>query len=286
MDGGGGVSAVSSGVSLEVNGILRTHERPQSPDSGLWKFEATAVTFCAAGLVYLLISGQYLRFVTPRMQWCLFVLVGFFAIWGIDLVVRKPRLRASGIVTKCLVVLLPALLILVPHSMMSGSSFDKFGGNQPLQVHFVSDSGAVIDVAAAEKMASQEIPGVDVSAKTITVSQDNFGAWYDLLQTQPTRFKEYKLTLTGFVHRIPTMLAANQFVVARPLMTCCIEDISAFGLTSQLATSSARSLGENSWVTVSGTLSTTTSKVNGAQTALLKVTKVAPSSQVTGYFYR
>lgn len=254
--------------------------------SDVWKFELAAVTLFFGGLLYLLISGQYLRFVTPRMGWCLYVLLLFFALWGLDLAVRKPRISVKGAVSKCLVVLIPALLIMVPHSAMTGSSFDKFGGNTPLQIHFVSDSGSAAGTPVTVDTKSNKIPGLNAHAKTITISNANFGAWYDLLQAQPTRFAGYTITITGFVHRIPTMLAANQFVVARPLMTCCIEDISAFGLTSQLATSATRSLGENSWVTVSGTLSTTTSKVNGAQTALLKVTKVAPSSQVTGYFYR
>lgn len=254
------------------------------PLSSLWVFEAAASALFALGIAYLLFSGQYLRFVTPRMAWCLYVLLAFFLAWGVDLAVRKPDLTPQGIISKCLVVLIPAVLILVPHSAITGSSFDKFGGNQPIQLQFVADSGADKGKPATVNTSSNNIPGLSVKTKTIAISNANFGAWYDLLQKAPERFAGYTVTMTGFVHRIPTTLGANQFLVSRPLMTCCIEDISAFGVPAEYARQA--SLTENSWVSVSGTLGTTTSKVNGASTPLLKITSVKTALQVTGYFYR
>lgn len=244
-----------------------------------WSFLFCALAAFASGLVYLLVSGQYLRFLTPRLAWCLYVLLAFLVLWAVDVAVRKPYVDYRGVVSKCLVVVLPALLIAVPHSAITGSSFDKFGGNQPIQIHFV-DKGKVVQV----NTHSSDIPGLNTAAKTITISNENFGSWYDLFQDQPTRFSGYQVQLTGFVHRVPTTLQKNQFVVSRPLMTCCIEDISAFGLTAQY--SKQAGLSENSWATFSGVLTTTKSKVNGATVPLLKVDSVRKSLQVTGYFYR
>lgn len=269
----------SPGVSKAPEAPAATGTPKATARHSSWAFLFAALALFSAALIYLLASGQYLRFLTPRLAWCLYVLLTFLVVWAVDVAVRKPYISMAGVVSKCLVVILPALLILVPHSAITGSSFDKFGGNQPLQIHFV-ENGTPISVDTT----SNEIPGLDTAAKTITISNENFGSWYDLLQAQPTRFVGYRVTLTGFVHRVPTTLGKNQFVVARPLMTCCIEDISAFGLTSEY--SKQASLGENSWVSATGTLATTKSKVNGSTVTLLKIDSVKKALQVTGYFYR
>lgn len=254
-----------------------THTRTHT--ESLWIFEFLSCLAATGGVLYLLISTQYLRFITPRMGWCLYVLLAFLLLWTVELLVRKPHISATGLLSRCMVVLLPAMLIVVPHSAITGSSFDKFGGNTPLQIQWVADGKPV-----TVNTDSNNIPGLDSAKKTITIDNENFGSWYDLLQSQPTRFSGYTVTITGFVHRVPTTLGKNQFIVSRPLMTCCIEDISAFGLVSEYAGQST--LGENTWVSVSGTLTTTTSKVTGATTPLLKITHEKTALQVTGYFYR
>ncbi|MCI1935593.1 MAG: TIGR03943 family protein [Bifidobacteriaceae bacterium] len=272
-------SAASATSGAASSASKRPEQATHTHMESLWIFEFFSCLAATGGVLYLLISTQYLRFITPRMGWCLYVLLAFLLLWTVELLVRKPHLSATGLLSRCMVVLLPAMLIVVPHSAITGSSFDKFGGNTPLQIQWVADGKPVM-----VNTDSDIIPGLDSAKKTITIDNENFGSWYDLLQAQPTRFSGYTVTLTGFVHRVPTTLGKNQFIVSRPLMTCCIEDISAFGLVSEYA--GQATLGENTWINASGKLTTTTSKVTGATTPLLKITHEKTALQVTGYFYR
>lgn len=84
------------------------------------------------------------------------------------------------------------------------------------------------------------------------------------------RFIGKKLEMTGFVYRQEEM-KNNQFVVGRFSIQCCSADAAPFGVLVEY--DRAPTLADDSWVTVTGTISKT--KFNDIEIMVLKVEKVA-----------
>lgn len=89
--------------------------------------------YCVFGgiLLYLVSSGKYLSYVTPRMKPYLYftiIVMGIWTLTGLARVFRpQHKLRASH----CFVLAIPILLLLLPHSPLSAADFsgNYIGGN-------------------------------------------------------------------------------------------------------------------------------------------------------------
>lgn len=113
----------------------------------------------------------------------------------------------------------PALLIIVPlryAQNISVDGFDQYAGGR----------------AIAIRSQNYPLPGLYEKSHEITVDDDDFGSWYDEIDHNAAKYDGYAITLTGFVSRDST-LNANQFRVSRQLMSCCILDMSPFGLVAE-----------------------------------------------------
>ncbi|TVY10438.1 TIGR03943 family putative permease subunit [Paenibacillus cremeus] len=75
------------------------------------------------------------------------------------------------------------------------------------------------------------------------------------LNTFPSHFEGKSIKIKGYIYRDPE-LKGNQFMIGRLAMTHCIADIAPYGIIAEYP--DAASLGNDSWVTLTGTLSQTT----------------------------
>ena len=90
-------------------------------------------------------------------------------------------------------------------------------------------------------------------------------------------FQNKKIKIKGFIYR-DAGLSSNQFIIARMGMTHCIADISPYGIIVESDTPTQ--FANNSWVTLSGTISKTdfkgqtVIKINTTNSATAKAPKV------------
>ncbi len=79
--------------------------------------------------------------------------------------------------------------------------------------------------------------------------------------------------------------AADEFALARLVMTCCVADLTPVGVICKY--DQASELKADSWVSVEGVLIAGVYEING-QTFTepqLSVTTLAPADEITGYVY-
>lgn len=87
----------------------------------------------------------------------------------------------------------------------------------------------------------------DKTADIIEIADEDFALWYRDLSEDMKSYIGKKVRFKGMVARNP-LLASNEFVVGRPIMTCCAEDIAYSGFVCRLP--EAVSLHDGEWVTV------------------------------------
>lgn len=279
-----------------------------------------------AGIVfYLLKSGKYLNYVTPRMKPYFYFTLILMLIWAFTGVNRLFQPQYQIRLSHCFVLLIPVLFLFMPHSTINTADFvrkysvsqiqenltgkPKPGGQGNLSPVPEDDSSANESTAqsqAAPENADQEgtssaspeeestaplkefsdvLPGLDTELKTITVSNDDFGFWVSEINMNPQKYVNYKIKMTGFVYIDPDTFQKDEFMASRLLMTCCVADLSPVGLICKYDKTSQ--LKTNSWVTVEGVLFTSEYEYNGqaCYTPELTVTEMLPAKEVTGYVY-
>jgi putative membrane protein len=87
----------------------------------------------------------------------------------------------------------------------------------------------------------------------------------------PASFDGQEVDVVGFIYREPTM-EANQFMVARFTMSCCVADAFAIGIPVTTETPSA--MEDGTWIRIRGTLSSGT--FNGEAVPILTPTAIEP----------
>jgi len=291
------------------------------------------------GLVlYLVRSGKYLSYVTPRMEPYLYftaIVMGIWALAGLGRLFRpQHRVRSAH----CFVLAIPILLLLLPHSPLRTSDLSGnyiIGGNAfsgqslygaPQKQAPSGDSGfnAATGIPTKDPAESStepaddpsattppedsisdsidttfpdaqtngpedeylaDLPGLDVPNKKITVSNDDFGLWFSEIYRNMEKYEGYTVVMTGFVFKDPEILKENEFVPARPMMSCCVADLAPAGLLCIY--DKASELKAESWVTVEGTLFIGQYEYDGVKydDPQLTVTKITPAEEVEGYVY-
>jgi putative membrane protein len=89
----------------------------------------------------------------------------------------------------------------------------------------------------------------------------------------PSAFDGMEVDVVGFIYREPEM-QANQFMVARFTMSCCVADAFAIGLPITVTDESTADLADGTWIRVRGTLKAGT--FSGDAVPIITPTAVEP----------
>lgn len=233
--------------------------------------EAFLLLCLAAVIAVVTLSGQYTLFTTPRafiyliIASVLLVVLAFCAACGWFAVSSRDSWRIL------ISIAIPALLIIIPlqsSQSLSSSGFDRYAGGRAIAIRYNS-----------------RLAGLNEKSREIKVKNDDFGLWYDEIDHNLSKYEGYTITITGFVSRDAT-LGANQFRISRQLMSCCILDMSPFGLVAEY--SSSKNLAEHKWVQLRARIERGNVGVHGYQRAgvVLRVMSLRTAQAPTGYFYR
>jgi putative membrane protein len=247
----------------------------------------------SAMMVYMVLSKQYLYFVTPRMKGYLYFVAAVMLVWGLTGVNRLFEPQHKVRLAHCFVLLLPMALLLLPLDIMNVSKISSqyvgktgFAVTAAAQDTTATTAFVGADSAAGQSdSASEELPGLDVANKTITVDDDDFSMWVTELYVHMQQYEGYNISMTGYIFKDPKILGEGQFVPARLMMSCCVADLVPSGIVCLY--SNADILKQDVWVTVEGTLTVGERTVDGfqSQEPQIKVTKIATAKEVKGYVY-
>lgn len=257
-----------------------------------------------AGLIFFLLSsGKYLSYVTPRMEPYLYFSVVVMVIWALaglgSLFRPQHRIRSAH----CFVLAIPILLLLLPHSPLSTAdlSGNYSGGNAFLGLSGgSSNSGSSSSVAPSPEGTDDSLstdaaleedgypavpPGLDEENRKIVVENNDFGAWISELYSNMEKYTGYTISITGFVFKDSEFIGEGEFVPARLMMSCCVADLTPAGLLSKY--DKASGLKEDDWITVEGTLFIGSYEYDGVvyDEPRIDVTKITPAEPVEGYVY-
>jgi putative membrane protein len=245
----------------------------------------------AALMLYLVHSGKYLTYVTPRMEPYLYFTAVVMLLWAGASLFRLFRPQNRLRVAHCLVPAIPILLLLLPHSPLSAAdlSYNYAGGSafsgavaQP-QTAPGGNAGAGAQSpggAPAEDFASGVSAAASASA-LIEVEDDDFYAWLNELYVNLDTYVGCRISVTGFVFKDPEMFGADEFVPARLGMTCCVADLVPYGLVCKY--DKAGELAPDTWVRVEGVVQK--GMYEGAEEPQIAVTSIEPAAPVEAYIY-
>ena len=241
--------------------------------------ESASYLIFGALLVRLTISGTYLNYVTPRMKPYLYGLSVLMFFWAAESVRNLFCPRYKSRIKRCMVLILPILLLAVPPSSPTAGAMVKGGAgisrSTPVDTTQASDEYAYYGQDALEKpedtleeeqnYESQEaqpdnqaktpppgLNGLNKDTKTITISDEDFSPWITELSNHPEAYDGYTVTLKGFVYLDLEDKKENEFAVVRLSMWCCSADLAPMGLVA--VSNGKLPWEENSWITVTGKL--------------------------------
>ncbi|MDR1069794.1 MAG: TIGR03943 family protein [Gracilibacteraceae bacterium] len=242
-------------------------------------------------LLYLLRSGDYLNYVTPRLQPYLYFTAAVTLIWAAAGAARLRRPRRRPRLGHCYVLVVPILLFLLPHAPIASAdiSWSYAGGGALLSAPSpVSPAaGLALDAVSGEEtyVPAADLPaappGADEADHSIVVDNDNFYPWLNELYSNMDKYAGWQIYLTGFVFKDPEVFLENEFMTARLGMTCCAADLVPYGLICQF--SGAPALAPDSWVTVEGTIQA--GEYNGWPEPQIIVTGITAAQEAPGYIY-
>ena len=238
--------------------------------------------FAFAGvMLYLVKTGRYLSYVTPRMHPYLLFVALCMGIWGLlslrNLLRPQHVLRAAH----CLVLVVPLLLFLLPHTpgraVSQGVGYDlgnlqaengigqanqgqvAVPDSMPLPANSADSSGyqsypaAVPDEQKPSVTAdADDSTGLDTANRSIRIDYDNYVEWMRIFYREGSTYEGYTVSLTGFSITEGPTLMEDEFVIARLVMTCCAADLTPAGLLCQTDIASIPESG--SWAKVEGRL--------------------------------
>jgi putative membrane protein len=225
----------------------------------------------AALIFYLLQTGKYLTYVTPRMKPYLYFSAIIMVLWTAASIFRLFRPQNKVRSAHCFTLVIPILLFLLPHSQLSTSdlSYNYSGDNL-----FAGTSGL-------QPAASYDLKGLDENTQKITVANEDFYPWLSELYEKLDEYQGYEISITGFVLNDPDMFASDEFVPARLGMSCCVADLVPYGPICKYT--GASELQPDSWVTVKGVIEPW--DYDGWVEPTIIVTSITPAEEVEGYIY-
>lgn len=237
-------------------------------------------------LLRLTLTGAYLSYVTPRMKPYLIGLSVLMLFWALVNGKNILRPKYKSRVKRCLVLIIPILLLAVPPSTLAAGAMVKgvsgsnltapLGGSgskpeetvqSPEEYAYYAQDDLEKPEDAWEENQDQEagettdnqtkalppgLNGMDQEAKTITISDEDFSPWVTEFGTNPEKYDGYTVTMKGFVYLDLEDKKENEFALVRLSMWCCSADLSPMGLITEYKGSFTAK--ENDWITVTGTL--------------------------------
>lgn len=260
-----------------------------------------------AGLmIYLVISENYLRYVTPRTRPYFIFSALVMVIWALFALARvfKPQHRIRSM--HCFVLLIPALLLVLPHTSLgiSDLSGEYVSGNNFKETQSLSltpqstesndpnamgydDNYVVIPENSQyvqDTSQSDPYPGLNEAEKRIDVDPEDFGLWFSQINMDPRKYEGYTISLGGSVFRSDTM-DSDTFIPARPMMFCCVADLVPAGL--KCTYDKAPELEDNDWIQVEGTLVIRENTVDGFtfNEPIIEVSSVEEIEEIEGFSY-
>lgn len=272
--------------------------------------ELTCYVAFAAAMLYLIFSGNYLSYVTPRMKPYLYFTAAVMVVWALCSLSSLSCLQYRKRTAHCFILVIPVLLLFLPHGAMGMASLSGSTGlltgsaaggpagtggaeTAPVLSAPPGETPGAPTADAQEPSASDgylsqniygeplEIHGYDEKNKTITVSNDEFYNWLSAFFTNLDRFEGYQVTMTGAVYKNTPVLSEDEFVPARLVMSCCVADLEPAGIVCNYDKTADLQSGE--WVTVTGTLYR--GRYEGRDEPQIKVTSIEPAEPVEGYIY-
>jgi putative membrane protein len=226
----------------------------------------------AALMFYLLQTGKYLIYVTPRMKPYLYFSAIVMILWAAAAISRVLRPQNKTRSVHCFTLAIPILLFLLPHSQLSTSDLSyNFGGADP----FSDVSG----ISGAQ--TPYDLSGLDEEAQKITVANEDFYPWLSEIYEKLDQYQGFEISITGFVLNDPEMFAPDEFVPARLGMSCCVADLVPYGPICKYT--GASELPPDSWVTVEGVIEPW--DFDGWVEPVIIVTGITPAEAVEGYIY-
>lgn len=257
-------------------------------------------------MLHLVYTGKYLYYVTSKMKPYLLYIMVVMLIWIIFSVRNLYRPQYRKRVNHCFVLILPILLLVLPHGSVSvdNLSMKLINGNALKSNTNIRENSKSqrrdskelnkknnIDTEAKEGIGKyvtsnafgEEIllNGYDEENKMITVSHEEFSQWFNEIYINIDKYIGYKISIKGFVYKDLESMDEDEFVPARLMMTCCVADLSPCGFICKY--SKASELEEDSWVTVEGTISK--KENNGAEDPQIDVNKISPTDPTEDYIY-
>ena len=174
--------------------------------------------------------------------------------------------------------LLPVTLLAVPYTAFASTLATSLGSPPAYESSFSSGQSE-----------SGKLPGLDRAKKAITIDAAHFGPWFEEIGAHPDVYSGYSVTVAGFVEHT-AMNTGKDFTVSRMLMTCCVQDMTAFGFTvkgNSAVRKAGDSIREHQWVLVTGKIRTYKSASRDAEDGVaIEPDKVERTADVQGYFYR
>ena len=199
-----------------------------------WNSQALAEISCylafAGAMLYLVRSGRYLSYVTPKLAPYLCFSAAVMVVWALSSLGRVFRIQYRKHIAHCFVLAIPLLLLLLPHdtvglrdisdsagllngSMVSGAAGGGGGipatgspipSNQedteaegPAQAEASADGYTTLDAYGAPL----ELHGYNSRQQTITVSNEEFYDWLCVFYTDIEQLEGFQVTMTGQVYK-------------------------------------------------------------------------------------
>ncbi|MFA5528810.1 MAG: TIGR03943 family protein [Peptostreptococcales bacterium] len=263
--------------------------------------------YCFLGglMLYLVRSGRYLSYVTPRMKPYLYFMAIVMLLWVCVSLFRlfRPQYRVRS--AHCFILVIPIMLLLLPHKTLSASdiSANYMGGNtfsmqqQPssqntmeavediLPTDSIGEDNINMQMDASDEIPWVDLPGLDEAKKKITVSNDDFGIWMMEIYMHMEKYQGYSIEMTGSVFKDSEFFKEDEFVPGRQMMSCCIADLSIAGILCRYE--GASQLEQDAWVTVEGILSIGQYEYDGYQydEPQIQVSRIVPAEPVEGFVY-
>ena len=231
---------------------------------------------CAMG--YMALSGTYTQYTTPRTLPYIIIATILLTVLGSVAWTGAFHATPQSMQRLLIGIVIPMLLIsFPPHPEQTAS--DQYAGGRPIAIR-----------------PHDHLHGMDAKTRTLHISDDEFGSWYEYIDSHPAQFQGYTITATGFISSSSTT-GKQQFRLSRMLMTCCILDMTPFGFTVDTSRQpsdhqqdpiASKTAQDGTWVTITGTLEPTSIGAKGHtyEGMALHATSISSAHAVSGYYYR
>lgn len=116
-----------------------------------------------------------------------------------------------------------------------------------------------------------KIRSFDVEADTIELEDRDYAYWYQDIMAEPDVYKGKTMILSAMV-KSKGIEGKDRFVVGRPLMTCCAEDIEFAGMRCIAECDTA--LEHNNWARIEGKVHIAVNEKEDQRVPVIHVSKI------------